>query len=238
MTPLIKEISRLAKDAEKMMWFDLGELKDCEIEVDPELLTHLPFTDVGIVCTSTHENNVIQKFCVYAHQSDWDYPLVAATGFCLAPEFVTFPAIFIGCKDNKLILAAKSKDSKELVNIPLEGDAARICVLVDELTKRLSQQQTIGYKPEVPQTFTNKRLIKKGKKPLFSWRTVVVEPRPRTERTGTGTHASPRAHDRRGHWRTLKNKKVWVKSCKVGKPSNGVVFHDYKVKDLSEPKTA
>jgi len=87
-----------------------------------------------------------------------------------------------------------------------------------------------AYVPSVSQTFTNKRKIAQGKLPTYEWRTVVIEPtKPKSESKG-GTHASPRLHDRRGHLRRLQNgKNVWVRSCKVGDASKGVIFHDYKI---------
>lgn len=90
------------------------------------------------------------------------------------------------------------------------------------------------YIPSVAQTFTNRRKIAQGKVPAYDWRTVVIEPTaPRRDSLG-GTHASPRLHDRRGHLRRLKSgKNVWVKPCKVGDPSKGIVFHDYKVKEAA-----
>lgn len=87
-----------------------------------------------------------------------------------------------------------------------------------------------AYVPSVAQTFTNRRKIAQGKVPAYDWRTVIIEPTaPRQEAKG-GTHASPRQHDRRGHLRRLKSgKNVWVKPHKVGDPSKGVVFHDYRI---------
>lgn len=73
----------------------------------------------------------------------------------------------------------------------------------------------------------------KGKGPLkYDWRTVIIEPRPaQTKIASNGTHASPRQHDRRGHWRNCKNgKRVFVKQCTVGDASKGNVFKDYMVK--------
>ena len=64
-------------------------------------------------------------------------------------------------------------------------------------------------------------------------KTVVIEPtKPKGDAQG-GTHASPRWHERRGHWRTMKKtgKKVWVKNCEVGDKTIGAVFHDYKLKE-------
>ena len=61
-----------------------------------------------------------------------------------------------------------------------------------------------------------------------------IEPsKPKNDPQG-GTHASPRWHERRGHWRTMKSgKKVWVKNCEVGDKTLGAVFHDYKIKEVA-----
>jgi hypothetical protein len=82
-------------------------------------------------------------------------------------------------------------------------------------------------------SITNKRRAAKGKAPLiYDWHTVVIEPvKPSGECLG-GTHASPRQHERRGHWRTCANgKRVWVRHCTVGDASRGTIFKDYKVGD-------
>ena len=70
-----------------------------------------------------------------------------------------------------------------------------------------------------PTATSKERITKTGK---------IEPPKPKGESQG-GTHASPRLHDRRGHWRnTRSGKRVWVKQCKVGDPSKGSVFHDYR----------
>jgi hypothetical protein len=45
-----------------------------------------------------------------------------------------------------------------------------------------------------------------------------------------GTHASPRWHIRRGHWRQLgTDRRVFVRECRVGDPARGGVVKDYRV---------
>ena len=53
---------------------------------------------------------------------------------------------------------------------------------------------------------------------MFDWHTVTIAPTAAKSGHKGGTHASPRLHDRRGHWRTIKasGKRVWVRHCKVG----------------------
>jgi hypothetical protein len=80
----------------------------------------------------------------------------------------------------------------------------------------------------------NAKRIRKGKSPLFEWRTVTLE----RKRHGLpsapkgGTHASPRLHQRRGHWSVSKlGKKYWRRETVVGNPDNGMLFHDYTNKE-------
>jgi len=45
-----------------------------------------------------------------------------------------------------------------------------------------------------------------------------------------GTHASPRWHVRRGHWRTLSDgQRIFVRECKVGDIARGGVVKDYRI---------
>ena len=45
-----------------------------------------------------------------------------------------------------------------------------------------------------------------------------------------GTHAPPRWHIRRGHWRTLSNgQRVFVRECAVGDQARGGVIKDYRI---------
>ena len=81
---------------------------------------------------------------------------------------------------------------------------------------------------------SNPKRIKKGKRPLFEWKTVVIkdeEPKPSVSLGGT--HASPKPHDRRGHQRRYKSGKVvYVRPHTINKhkiPTEGFIHHDYKV---------
>ena len=71
------------------------------------------------------------------------------------------------------------------------------------------------------------------RKPVYKLSYTTVQlPGVKSERKAHqgGTHASPRQHERRGHWRTYRSgKRVWVKNCVVGDPSLGHVKHAYVV---------
>lgn len=66
----------------------------------------------------------------------------------------------------------------------------------------------------------------------WTYRIAALDPtklRSRVDAQG-GTHASPRWHIRRGHWRQLANgRSVFVRECEVGDASRGGVVKDYHV---------
>jgi hypothetical protein len=66
----------------------------------------------------------------------------------------------------------------------------------------------------------------------WTWRQVQIVPERlvRISEPEGGTHASPRWHVRRGHWRQLADgRRVFVRACEVGDPARGGVIKDYIV---------
>ena len=67
----------------------------------------------------------------------------------------------------------------------------------------------------------------------WTWHQIMIDPerlRAKSAPQG-GTHASPRWHVRRGHWRRLADgRRVFVRQCQVGDPARGGVVKDYIVK--------
>ncbi|MGP6089774.1 hypothetical protein [Antarctobacter jejuensis] len=67
----------------------------------------------------------------------------------------------------------------------------------------------------------------------WTWHQVTIDlERARAKQPPAGgTHASPRWHIRRGHWRQLADgRRVFVRECQVGDPAQGGVVKDYMVK--------
>lgn len=66
----------------------------------------------------------------------------------------------------------------------------------------------------------------------WTWHLVNIEParvRAAAQQRG-GTHASPRWHIRRGHWRTLDDgRRIFVRACEVGDATKGGVIKDYRI---------
>lgn len=81
-----------------------------------------------------------------------------------------------------------------------------------------------------PHKGQNKMRRALGKVPLFTYKVLAIGKKKRKSRHLGGTHASPRSHLRRGHYRTSKNgKRYWVQPCMVKGETPGFVHKDYKV---------
>lgn len=72
----------------------------------------------------------------------------------------------------------------------------------------------------------------KTKTPSWAYRIVDIDLSKLKDRNKSlgGSHASPRWHIRRGHWRTLPSgRRVFVKACQVGDRRRGGIVKDYQV---------
>ena len=86
-------------------------------------------------------------------------------------------------------------------------------------------------KPTPEEARVNAKRIRKNKKPLVEFRMITIDNTKRIASAPKGTtHASPRQHWRRGHWRNTKTgKKVWIDPMLVGDEANGVIVKDYAI---------
>ena len=86
--------------------------------------------------------------------------------------------------------------------------------------------------PTLEEATTNRKRINKGKKPLIEFKVATIEGK-KTMMSSTphGTHASPRLHWRRGHWRTMtkSGKKSWIAPMEVGDEENGRIIKTYAI---------
>lgn len=219
MTPLIASMSRLVPDPETGYWFDIGAIPiGGHFELDPELMIYLPYDVVFIVGQNADGRALVRATFKEGEQTKKSS--IGVTGFIFTRGVVQIkPFAYILHDDKRLAVWPEGAIKRDETMLALG--------LLDTLLRRLDIAHT-AYQPKPVNTFTNRRKIAQGRRPSYEWRTVVVQPRPKSSPQG-GTHASPRAHDRRGHWRTLKDKRVWVKPCRVGNPADGQVFHDYKI---------
>lgn len=98
-----------------------------------------------------------------------------------------------------------------------------------DFCKALAEYDTefTDHRPDA-ETARKRRL--RGKKPLYTYKVITITGKRRvSEVSKGGTHASPVAHLRRGHWRTYKSgRKSWVRAAMIN-GTDGMVVKDYKV---------
>lgn len=221
MTPLIKSLVGLTPEAADFIWFDMGILPAFSFAWSDLPWSRLPFESTAI-CGYDSKGD---RFLVFAQQADETAIILAA--WALLKDHYTKTPLFVvvldvekgGC--HLAMVEGEEEITKE--------QAAPIVGIVSEFLNRLDSQ---GYAPTIKNSHINRTRAKKGKPPLhYTWKTVTVEPPKQKHEWIGGAHASPRKHQRRGHWRNHPSgKRVWVRDCWVGDASKGTVFKDYEVK--------
>lgn len=241
MTPLIREMVSINPEAStEYMWFDASELAGKWVHPTDEVLAlPMPFTLCAIAAEEAPEYGAAKSLMLVQDR-------LGARGIAgwlfKGGTYYKFPAFAYSLdeplkEDGTLNLKGIEQTDRKLSN---EVVQATIALLSSYLVSIHSPAPIPGYTPVDKQKFVNKKRIAKGKAPIYEWHTVVIEPpKPKVEPKG-GTHASPRLHDRRGHWRTCKDgvRKIWVKACKVGNAAKGTVFKDYTWKSNDATRQA
>jgi len=85
----------------------------------------------------------------------------------------------------------------------------------------------------------NQKKLRKNTSPVIEFRLISItgKERPKISSTTHETHASPRQHWRRGHWRAYKSgKRAWVEPMLVGDEANGKIIKDYAVGNYKEKR--
>jgi len=225
MTPLIKEMVGYTPEAETFMWFDIGKLPTEEVRflIDGETLTHIPFHKV-IVCCIDSDGDKCMLTLIGGNGS------VAAAGFVLSPSSYEMVNAFtyVDTPEGLRLLPANEGDAP-----PQREQCYSVLCSIKHFLDLLGQKAVEAHQPRSKRSLINDKRKAKGKSPLlYDWHTVVIEPSHAKQAHQGGTHASPRRHQARGHWRTYKSgKRGWVKECWRGEASKGSVFKDYQLKE-------
>lgn len=230
-TQLVRDTMKLAQtqdiDLTELFWFDAsGCIKDGDDEPQSLLKEYRPPFPKCMVCyegTSTNFQKMRMWMLVAGQDPEegivlsvWRQPL----GYVPVPSVSMFYIV------NGDEVGYGPIDE----NVKIDKEEAEMILGFVSAWYRSMATKKEAYVPVVAETFTNRRKIAQGKAPSYDWSTVTIDSSITRSNSKGGTHASPRLHDRRGHLRRLKSgKNVWVRPCKVGDPSLGTIFHDYKI---------
>lgn len=214
MTPNIAKACELMENPEDYMWFDVsGQVKVSSVDTHTIFQQQPPFDRVAIVMKG--ENDTCVAVWTYRPETNLSLVWLLIRGHGL---------VFGGA------YSAETRSWRELENAPQPDNESPGKVAVTLVALLQSALETGASYSSAKANQANKRRRLQGKKPLYDWHTVVLEPKAPKQEPKGGTHASPRPHDRRGHYRTYKSgKQVWVRNMRVGK-GEGFVFKDYIVK--------
>ena len=218
MTPLVCEAVKLAPEPETALWFDVGMMEPIfDKHVPADVVMNLPFKRTGIAGIDSKN----RKFSLWLTAGENS---VTVAGCTIQPTKYFEPFAYILTEEGmRYYNHGKEVTQDEILPV--------LRMVYAVLLKLAGKEQ--AYKPTPQRTFINAKRKAKGKSALtFDWHTVEIEsPKAKNDPQG-GTHASPRRHQSRGHWRTYKSgKRGWVKECWKGDASKGVVFKDYQLKE-------
>jgi hypothetical protein len=248
MTPLITEMTKYFDDRVlNYKWFDISSLLDLSGNIDREVAYPLmqgnfPFDKCAIAGIDVNgytfailtEKVTAEKFagtrslkgCIHVKG------VVIQEGVAQV-----YPMMYLDVSDPDPNKAAVMFDKMFLKYYPtfskeLKEDYFNMSMnILATWLVGLNERGNEVYTPSA--TAKHAKRMRQGKKPLYDWRVVTIEPsKPAAPHQG-GTHASPRLHDVRGHWVNRSGKRFWRKAHQRGDASLGIAFHDYKFKEMS-----
>jgi hypothetical protein len=236
MTPFIRESVRwfasAGVDPTELAWFDVSSVLDArgddQYKQNDWLIDYRPPFDRNIIIGKAARNGKAYKLFVTVVGTDPLEGIVFNSWVSTNGGAPKSSPLYLYCVDGDVVRYGPCSGEAIMSEHDVRWSIGLIALWYESLAAHSAQ----AHVPSVKRGITSDRLIKKGRPPLYDWRTVIVQPiKPVKREHLGGTHASPRQHDRRGHMRMLPGgKQVWVKPCRVGDASRGTVFHDYEVR--------
>lgn len=230
MNQFIKETSMYMQNVDEYVWFHVKEnyltiFED--IHKNADLLIKIPFNKTAITISVDNKINNFD-FSLFLEKIE-DNKIGVKTTFS-ARESNDFLFFYIKRKEDGKIACKQNRVGEWSIETT-DKDMFNVIVLIIRALKRINETKPDGYRPIIKRDALNKKRAAKGKPLLiYDWHTVKLPNQSEKQEPQGGTHASPRAHQRRGHWRNLKSgKRVFVRDCWVGDRSLGAVFKDYQV---------
>jgi hypothetical protein len=246
MTPNVQIAVQLYPDrAADYKWFDVGTMPD-EREFTHEemanlVLQPLPFERIGVAGEDMEGVPFATLVTKGTVGSEYEGALFIESAIVrkdvnglkdYAPKFWLRPKVFDSFDGLEISFVNPGHEHDARARIASKIGAFVVALFLETIHNPDAQYQMYTATPKS----NNAKRIRQGKKPMFDWHTVLIEPPRQKMPDQGGTHASPRLHDVRGHWVKRGDKRYWRKAHQRGDASIGVVFHDYKLKGEANGK--
>lgn len=221
MTPLVASMASLTGDESvEFHWFDMGDVS-AEIESDEPLLhSPLPYDKVALCGVDADGHKFIVQ--VVQASNEPNHRILLMYGFVLQKDkYEKIPMLRISIINNEIVDCVDADTELK------QTTAVVSCGILTDFLGRLEKSAQSSY--VASKKVNHAKRARQGKILMFDWRTIEIAATRKGGEFLGGTHASPRQHDRRGHWRNVGTRLVWVKSCVVGDAIKGSVFKDYIV---------
>lgn len=218
----IAEMKDVLEDLKSSVHFDIGDLE--HVRSSDKNLTSLP----GLPFEKTYLETKYEGMtygCIFKYDGD----ILLAKLFRDSLGCMNFTGLTVMFEQSELGV-------QRIFNTDLWGDERDDsiedeCLEIDGFVMclHIMNCSNIEYVDHPPIRIMNDKRKKKGKQPLFTYKTLHIK----TDKKASGkaetkgSRQSPRAHLRRGHIRRLNTHSVWVQPCFV-KGEAGFVHKDYE----------
>lgn len=180
----------------------------------PFPIMYIVYNDIIYFCTQESEHHNIFVFMAIREENKFE-PLNVRGEFYNKDGAMFYRASCNHDIDSKI---KATSDDNEFIEMLLSDARYLIASINNPSTTKVEEHKTPT------------RKCKPGESRFKTRYSVVAIPQKRShagESTNTGRTVA--LHDRRGHYRRLPNKTVWVRACKVGSIKNGITIQQYKV---------
>lgn len=199
-----------------------------KVNMDNSISTPISQPQLDGVINQDGKVNMVQCYFLSQHEHGIDLDIICGTSTYREEAYVYTANILHDGKQLRLLTL-----KNQVVNLSEQHIQSYIGSAIAAIYMMTMGKNNFYMSVPTPEeAATNRKRISKGKKPLIEFKVATIEGKKTTmSSTPHGTHASPRLHWRRGHWRTMSKsgKKTWIAPMEVGDESNGRIIKTYAI---------
>ena len=132
----------------------------------------------------------------------------------------------------RILSTAEPRQTTWIKSDILNDYVRRVIEVIYMMTLNPATTQAYVSIPTDKEVAVNKKRLRNNKKPMIEFKLITIDGKKRDPIPAlpTGTHAPPRQHWRRGHWRHYSSgKTVFINPMLVGDEKNGKIIKDYAI---------